>query len=84
MVTPLPNEQDSARIINNEFDRLYGDAGIIGLPAGAVHANIDLIKRFIKKDKVLWHTRIVRSIRSAVVPRGITSMIQEIISATYK
>ncbi|MEW6505946.1 MAG: AAA family ATPase, partial [Chloroflexota bacterium] len=81
----LPGELNTVATINAEYDRLYAEAVAAGIPAaGVVHSNLELLRKFIKKDKVLWHTRIVRNVRSGAEPQAIASMLREIILATMK
>jgi hypothetical protein len=81
VTVPLPGELNAITQMNAEFDRLFAEASAAGLPAApVVAANLELLRKFVKKDKVIWHTRIVRGIKSGFESQALTEFIQNLIS----
>jgi predicted ATPase len=66
--------------INTGLENLFNAATAAGDVSVNALSDLDLIRRFIKRDKVLWHIRIARGLRGDFESKAMSAFVRDLVT----
>lgn len=77
-------EKELATTINKSFEALFSEANTNKDISVTFPSEIECLKKFIKKDKVLWHVRLSRGTRSGTESKALGNIIRDIVKTANR